>query len=210
LLNQQRGSAGTPSVSAVAPPEGVKKKLPPPAPENGSTQKQSLTSQNLPDIWDQTLRKLPGLLARSLEKGGLPAIIAPNNLVLRFPIEYNVAKEHCQEPSRSALVESTLRELTAEPWVLRLEGVSEKAFGSSAVRSERGVRSGAEIGDSQTPNIPLTAPARRTTREEAEKVPLVKRAIEALGASVQRVDEGFGVMPQVGTNADDAPMEDEP
>lgn len=33
---------------------------------------------------------------------------------------------------------------------------------------------------------------RRGAKEEAEKVPLVRRALDVLGATIQRVDEGFG------------------
>jgi DNA polymerase-3 subunit gamma/tau len=209
LLNQQRGPAAGSTVPTAAPPEAVKKKLPPPAPENGAARQQPLTPENLPEIWAQTLRKLPGMLARSLEKGGIPAIFAPNALVLRFPVEYNVAKEHCQEPSRSSLVEATLRELTGEPWVLRVEYVTSASPGLKALPSDGADRSRGEIGDSQPSNISGAASSRRNAREEAEKLPLVQRAIEVLGASLQRVDEGFGVLPSVGTNADESPVEDE-
>ena len=126
LLHQHAAAdqlLAAPAVSA-APPEGVKKKLLAPAPENGATQPQSLTSENLPEMWAQTLRKVPGMLARSLERGGIPAISAPNRLVFRFPSEYNGAKEHCQDPSCVAQVEAALRELTGQPWVLRVESLT--------------------------------------------------------------------------------------
>ena len=54
-----------------------------------------------------------------------------------------------------------------------------------------------------------TTVARRNAREEAEKLPLVKRAVDVLGATLQRVDEGFGVLPSVPTNPEEAPVEDE-
>ncbi len=179
LLHSQRSAAAVASGPvSVTPPEGVKKKFPTPAPENGTSQNQPLTQANLPEIWAQTLRKLPGLLARSLEKGGLPAIIAPNNLVLRSSIDYNGAKE---------LVEATLKDLTGQKWALQVE----------------------DISDAANLNSPSVASPRRNAREEAEKLPLVKRAIDVLGASLQRVDEGFGSLSSAGTNADDAPMEDD-
>jgi DNA polymerase III subunit gamma/tau len=179
LLNSQRGAAAVSSGPlSVAPPEGVKKKFPDPAPENGAGQQQPLTSANLPEIWAQTLRKLPGLLARSVEKGGLPAIIAPNSLVLRSSIDYNGAKE---------LVEAALKDLTGQRWALQVE----------------------DISDAANLNSPGVASPRRNAREEAEKLPLVKRAIDVLGASLQRVDEGFGSLSSAGTNADDPPREDD-
>ncbi|MFM7151214.1 MAG: hypothetical protein ACKO23_15355, partial [Gemmataceae bacterium] len=39
-------------------------------------------------------------------------------------------------------------------------------------------------------------------KEEAEKVPLVRRAMEVLGASIQRVDEGFQ---PISSNSPDTP-----
>jgi DNA polymerase-3 subunit gamma/tau len=206
LLNQQRGaspSPAVPSAASVAPPEGVKKKLPTSAPENGASGSSPLTPDNLPNIWAQTLRKVPGLLARSLEKGGIPAIFAPNSLVLRFPMEYNGAKEHCQDSSCGADVEAVLRELTGQPWVLRVESLAD-----SAVAPPKEANDSRDNGASVAPS-PVAGP-RRNAREEAEKLPLIKQALDVLGASFQRVDEGFGVLPAVPSNADDAPMEDEP
>ncbi len=47
-ISQRGGTAGPTSAASVAPPEGVKKKLPAPAPENGTAPQQPLTSENLP------------------------------------------------------------------------------------------------------------------------------------------------------------------
>jgi DNA polymerase-3 subunit gamma/tau len=188
LVQSQRSGTAVPSPAVtVAPPEGTKKKFPDPVPENGAAQRQALTAESLPEIWAKTLRKLPGMLARSLERGGAPAIFAPNNLVLHFPIDYNGAKE---------LVEAALLELTGQPWMLRIEGLSDAA----SVAAE---------GTAASSLFPMEARPRRNPREEAEKLPLVRRAIDVLGATLQRVDEGFGVVPNAGTRADEVPVEDE-
>ncbi|MHB1425132.1 MAG: DNA polymerase III subunit gamma/tau [Gemmataceae bacterium] len=212
LLHQQRGgpAAAAPAAS-VAPPEGVKKKLPDSAPENGAAPRQPLTPENLPEKWAQTLRKVSGMLGRSLEKGGVPAIFAPNSLVLRFPLEYNQHQEYCQEPSRSALVEDALRELTGQSWILRIEGLNETASGSvsSATPQQGSVSINGEKGDARSSGRSAITATRRNAREEAEKLPLVKRALDVLGASFQRVDEGFGMLPSVGANAEETPGEDE-
>jgi DNA polymerase-3 subunit gamma/tau len=199
LLNQQRGGSAVPSSTpAVAPPEGVKKKLPTPAPENGTAALQPLTPENLPDIWAQILRKVSGMLARSLEKGGIPAIIAPNALVLRFSKEYNGAKDHCQDADCSAAVESALRLLTGQTWSFRVESLTNAVDVSPRESSEaRDSLESAKNG------------ARRNAREEAEKLPLVKRALDVMGASLQRVDEGFGALPDARTNSEETPKEDE-
>jgi len=171
----------------IAPPEEVKKKPLGSAPENGATEQRPLTPENLPEIWPQVLRRLPGLLARALEKGGLPAIIAPNNLALRFPIDYNGAKE---------LVEAALKEQTGQAWVLQIEGLTDKARPEAASVAAASVLAAME------------ATPQRNAREEAEKLPLIKRALDVLGASFQRVDEGFGV-PSTGTDVEDLPEEED-
>ncbi|HEY7330989.1 MAG TPA: DNA polymerase III subunit gamma/tau [Gemmataceae bacterium] len=201
LLSSPRGGAavGSSPVS-VAPPEGVKKNSPDLVPENGATEPQPLTYLNLPEIWAQVLRKLPKMLSRSLEKGDLPAIGAPNNLVLRFSIDYNGAKE---------LVEAALKELTGQPWSLRVENSGDSTSTLDVAPPSGGVRSNFEAGDASSSPSAGVVNSRRNAREEAEKLPLVKRAIDVLGASFQRVDEGFGVVSSAGTNADEAPMEDE-
>jgi hypothetical protein len=199
LLNNPPGGipSGPSAAAAVAPPEGVKKKHPVSAAENGNTGPTPMTEGNLQEVWANTLRKVPGLLARSLERGGIPAISAPNRLVLRFPVEYNGAKDHCQGCSTD--VETVLRELTGQAWSLRVESVGVATNGLTD----------AEAADSHVAPAQSTTSSRKNAREEAEKLPLVKQALEILGASLQRVDEGFGVLPSTGHNADDTPVEEE-
>jgi hypothetical protein len=117
------------------------------------------------------------LLVRELEKGGIPAISGPNSLVLRFPAAYNQAQDFGQDGNRLRRLEEALRKMTGRPWTLRVESVATAA-------------------DLPAPAASAAAPPpRRSAREEAEKVPLVKRALEVFGATVQRVDEGFGAVP---------------
>jgi DNA polymerase-3 subunit gamma/tau len=181
------GPATAATASSVAPPEGIKKKAPPSV-DNGAVGPQPLTDENLPEIWSQALRKVPGILGRQLERGGVAAIIAPNTLVLRFAMEYNLAKEHCQDPSCIATLEAVLRDLTGQPWSLRIESLT----GSTGAPP-------AEPDDSRDGSSSAAAPLsaslpRRNAREEAEKLPLVQRALDVLGASIQRVDDGFGTL----------------
>jgi hypothetical protein len=44
----------------------------------------------------------------------------------------------------------------------------------------------------ETGGRPSPGRARPGAKEEAEKLPLIRRAVEVLGATIQRVDEGFG------------------
>ncbi|HVS39531.1 MAG TPA: DNA polymerase III subunit gamma/tau [Gemmataceae bacterium] len=165
-----------------APPEGVKKKqvshaadAVPVAHASGSS---APPPQSLAELWPQVLRSVGPLLASDLEKAGPPAIFGPNSLVLRFPADYNLSKEHCQDPTRLARIEEVLKKLSGRPWSVKIEGAS----GPAAPTSPPAVETGP----------PPAARPRRNARAEAEKEPLVQRAVEALGAQIVRVDEGFG------------------
>jgi DNA polymerase-3 subunit gamma/tau len=169
----ERGPA-TATPSREAPPEAVKKKPPPAAPAGPV----ELTEASLSTVWAQVLGMVGAIHARELERAAIPAIFAPNSLVLLFPAEYNQAKEFCQEPERLSRVEDALRKLTGEAWKLRLESTP----GKGAVASE-------------PPAPPPPVRPRRGDKDEAEKVPLVRRAVEIMGAQVVRVDEDFGAAP---------------
>src|SRR5207244_1810948 len=105
------------------------------------------------------------MLGSELEKAGLPAILGPNALVLRFPASYNSHREHCQEPARLGKVGSALRKVTGQPCSLRIESAS----GDAAVAKEK-------VAD-ETENQQSRY---RRQRTEATKEPLVKRAMEVL------------------------------
>src|SRR5207244_8243075 len=82
----------------VSPPEAVKKKLTA-APD--PMLPLALTAESLPAVWERVLARLgAGFLVNSLQKADLPAISAPNTLVLRFPPGYNHEREYCSEPTR--------------------------------------------------------------------------------------------------------------
>jgi DNA polymerase-3 subunit gamma/tau len=177
-LSAPPGSAGvSPAQMRVQPPEGVKKKSLSPEP-NGNAAPPSANTDDLGAIWTQTLGMVGPLLARSLERAEFPAISGPNTLVIRFPASYNQAREHCQEPASVTQVEQALRKVTGRSWSLRIESGGPAAAAPVEPRVE----------SEATPPRP-----RRNAREEVEKLPLVKRALDVLGASIQRVDEGFGL-----------------
>jgi hypothetical protein len=130
------------------------------------------------------------MLVRELEKAGIPAITGPNTLVLHFPASYNQAREFCQDPAQVRRVEDALRKTTGRAWILRVESVASGATSPS--------EAGPAAADSSRPPRP-------TAREEAEKVPLIKRAMEVFGVSISRVDEGFGALPAARPVPTDAP-----
>jgi DNA polymerase III subunit gamma/tau len=163
-----RGAASPPKPS---PPEAVKKKLPPPAPIARPIE---LTEATLPETWAQSLRLVGAIHARELERAGLPAIFAPNTLVLRFPAAYNQSREFCQESARLSGIEDALRRVSGQSWKLRLETLP----GNGDVPADQPVPA-SEVRP------------RRSDKEAAAQVPVVRRAIDLLGGEVWRVDEGF-------------------
>jgi DNA polymerase-3 subunit gamma/tau len=137
-----------------------------------------LTPESLQEVWQQVLSRVGALAADDLAKGGLPAIFGPNTLVIRFPAVYNKAREFCQEASRLMKVETALLRITGRPWTLRVEGMAGPP----------------PVAPTLVADVPQLAPLRprRNDRDEAEKEPLIKRALEVLGAQILRVPDGFG------------------
>jgi DNA polymerase-3 subunit gamma/tau len=168
--------------AVTAPPEALKKKLmaafdadTPRTPE-----KLGLTTDSVPQIWKEVVSQAGPFLGKALSCAELPAIFGPNTLVIRFPSGYNSDREHCQQPANIARVEEVLRKLTGQSISLRIELAS---------------------GDARTPQSNPrddadSSPSRyRRQRSEAMKDPLVKRAMEVLGAQMVEVDDGFGSAP---------------
>jgi DNA polymerase-3 subunit gamma/tau len=184
-------SVRSPSVGGGLP-DTVKKKSETAQEIVVGAQPQALSAEFLPEIWRQLLMRVPPLLARELGKAGLPAIFGPNTLVLRFPIDYNSEREHCQQPSSVARVEGLLQSLTGHGCNLRIESVG----GDAAV-----VKGKAAVDTEQS--------RYRRQRTEAMNEPLVKRAMDVLGAQLVDVDEGFGSAPAIPSERVGAPDSEE-
>jgi hypothetical protein len=118
-------------------------------------------------------------LAATVAKGGTPAISGPNTLVIRFPAEYNREKDTVEGPERASRIQKAVRKVTGQDWFLRVEVVPAGAKSTTPHHS--------------LPAAPVAPQVRRNAREEAEKLPLIKRAMDLLGGTIQRVDDQFGV-----------------
>jgi DNA polymerase III subunit gamma/tau len=130
-------------------------------------------------VWPQVLEQLGPMLAGELAKAGLPAILAPKTLEIRFPGRYTGAYEYCKQPSSVARVEETLRQHGQE-WAVRVEV---EAMPAAEVTAEQTL---------EQPAVPLT---NRLREREALQNPLLARATEVLGARLMRMEEGFGQQP---------------
>ncbi len=170
---QQSNLSG--SAAAARAPE-VKKK-PETSPEGAAAGTPlALSVDSLPQVWEEVLKHLGPMVASSLRKGQLPAIFAPNTLVLRFPSSYNSEREHCQQPANVARVEEVLRRITGHGWNVRIESAGGDADSAKKTSDE-------------TDNVQSRY---KRQRAEALKEPLVRRTVEVLGAQLVDVDEGFG------------------
>jgi DNA polymerase-3 subunit gamma/tau len=153
----------------------------------------ALSPEMLPEIWRLVLERMPPLLARELTKLGAPAIFGPNTLVLRFPVDYNSAREYIEQPANVARIEGVVQGLTGSKCKLRLESDASRPAGAKSEPSER------------SESVP--SPYRRK-QADALKEPLVRKAIERMGAQVVEVDEGFGVVAALPESPDGPDRED--
>ncbi len=171
-------NAGSPRANLTLPPEGKKKS------DDGAAASE-LTSETLPEIWADVLGKLGMMLAGQLRRGSFPAIFEPNTLVISFACEYNFAYENCSNPMNVERLHEALRERTGQAWMVRLE----RKDGPNSL-----AKSAASNG--------VHAPAPRARPQELmQEFPLLRRAMEELGALPMSLDPGFGsaVVQQPGT-----------
>jgi DNA polymerase-3 subunit gamma/tau len=159
----------------------VKKKSPTvsdPSPSEGPV---PLSPDTLTQVWAEILTQVGPILARELEKAGLPAISGPNNLVLRFSADYNRQCTFCGDAVRVQRVQDALRRLTGQEWTL----VIESAYGRNGHRAPPAAATPAE-----------PSPAAPPAGADALKQPLIGRVVELLGGKLMHVDEGFGTAPE--------------
>ena len=165
------GQLGASRASSAAAAEEVKKK-PLAGPESGPL---TLSEANWPLLWQQIATALGPIATSQLSKANPPAIIGPNTLVFRFPAGYTKEREYASQPERLARLEEVLSRAIGQTCIVRIEEVSGSENVSQPVLESRS-----------------TVPSSRSLKEEVEKIPLIRRAVEVLGATIQRVDEGFG------------------
>jgi DNA polymerase-3 subunit gamma/tau len=176
------GASAAQAPRVTLPPESAKKKE-----RNGSetsvnTPQLALTPESLPQLWPQVLEQVGLFLANHLRKAHSIAILGPNTLALHFASSYNHSYERCQEPAQVSAVEQVLQRLTGQVWKARMEMTSGEPGPSASLAP------GAE--DTET----SLARARRE-KEEALQAPLLKRAVEVLGAQYVNHDPGFSAEP---------------
>jgi DNA polymerase III subunit gamma/tau len=131
-----------------------------------------LNSANLPIIRQQVLALLPPMIRGSVELAQFVANSAPNSLVLRFPARYNREKDYCQQPGSQDRLVDALMKVTGETIELRFEVLPPT--------------------EPEAPPVPRV-PKAVQMRQSASQDPLVRRAVEELGAQLVKADDGFGL-----------------
>lgn len=145
---------------------------------NGNQQAISMPwdTAHLPELWQALVAEVGTnmtgrRIASVLEKKDSVAISAPNFLVIRFPSHYTRERQVCEEPDNLARLEACLQKITGRSVTVRFDVVQ-----------------GSEPPAEEIKPVPRVQQQRR----EALQEPLVRRAMESLGATLIRVDEGFG------------------
>jgi DNA polymerase III subunit gamma/tau len=136
----------------------------------------ALTVDTLARIWPEILTQVGPLLARELEKAGIPAISGPNQLVLRFSPEYNRQRTYCGDQTRVQRVQDALRRVTGQDWNLRVE----TTYG----------RNGSLAPPDALPAV--TAPP---APPDVLRHPLLRSVVDMLGGKLFQMDDGFGTAP---------------
>jgi DNA polymerase-3 subunit gamma/tau len=152
----------------TAPPEGIKKNSLTPAAEPPAA---PFSVENWAACWPQVQAAVGGILGMQLARAGAPAIFTPNTLAFRFPPAYNREREACQRPEAAARIERALNEVSGQQWQIRFEAVAQEAAPTE-------------------PMAEAKAPP-RSDKEDALSVPIVKRAVDVLGATIVRAEKGF-------------------
>ena len=127
-----------------------------------------VTAETLPGVWSRVLEEVGPIRANNLRTAGLPAIFGPNSLAVRFPAGYS-AYDYCADDRTIGLIAAALKRVTGGDWSVRVEQLSGAANGSH-------------------PPLPPPAPDRR---KDLLQLPLFKKAADALGAQLVKVDDGF-------------------
>jgi DNA polymerase III subunit gamma/tau len=132
-----------------------------------------LNAQTADQVWPGVLEDVGMILGRQLEKAGLPAILGPNALAIRFSARYNTAYEQCREVQNLARLEATLKQMTGQPWTVRLE---------VEAPTIKDLNRATEVDREPS----------RNRKAEVLATPLIRRAVEKLGARFLQMDDDFG------------------
>jgi DNA polymerase-3 subunit gamma/tau len=120
-----------------------------------------------PVLWERALQDVGPMRGVQLRQAGLPAIVGPNALAIRFPSGAGAAYDSCASEASVEVVRAALRRLTRKEWSVRVEQTAGAA------------------------DPPPVAASARSERKDLLQLPLFQRAAEVLAAQLMRVEDGF-------------------
>src|SRR5262249_41289067 len=127
-----------------------------------------LTATTLPTVWQALFEQAPIILKHHLAAAASQAISGPNALVVSFPAGYNPPSE-----AHRGQLEELLESITGSRPSVKFEYSAARAV-------------------TQTVPTESVSQRRRRQQETVLKEPLLKKAVEVLGAQLVSMDEGFG------------------
>ena len=133
-----------------------------------------LAEATLPAVWAAVLGEVGMIRGRQLEVAGLPAIIGPNSLAIRFPSGYSSEYNATAAPNAQEVILRTLKKIVGRDCLLRVEAAAEE------------LRPTARAGTAPTEQ--RAAPGRQ---KDLLQLPLFVKAADVLGAQLMKVDDGF-------------------
>jgi DNA polymerase-3 subunit gamma/tau len=169
-------------------PDAVKKKsLTDPAESPLTAPALELTESNLAQVWEEIVRQGGLALGSVLRNCELPAISAPNTLVLRASTGYNALRENV------ARIEEMMRKVVGAAWRVQVE-----AWQNPPSKAPQ-----AHTTSATAPPLPSS---QRQWADLVAREPLLQRAVEVLGAQRVQCDPEFAVAPS--SPADAGPEEE--
>jgi len=134
-----------------------------------------LTAEALPELWEQALGRLGPILAAGFRRSARQRILPPASLIVGFPAGGGKDRDHCMDSARTARLEDVLKKMTGRAITVRYELLSE------------------DVAPAPEPEARPPRPAQQ--RQAALQEPLVKSAVEKLGAQLLKAEDGFGTGP---------------
>jgi DNA polymerase-3 subunit gamma/tau len=202
-VHEISGSARSPEEPAVKKKSSAELAATEPTAGNGDTHQVrfALSQEALPQILEHALAGLGSMFSHHVRLAAL-AISGPNDLVLRFPADYTQEKEYCLEPERFRRLEESFRKVLQTPCRVRIETAAEMGeTGGPGNVARPSADSGPQVQRvSPAPDQP-SAMDRRRHREEVQKIPLVKAALDMLDAQIVKLDDDFGQQVDNGAGA---------
>jgi DNA polymerase-3 subunit gamma/tau len=136
----------------------------------------AFTTSALPELWESVLGRLGPLMATGFRKAARQTFLPPATLLLGFPAHCAKERDLCMESSRTSRLEEALTKLTGKAITVRYELLPEGAV-------------------APPPRTDARPPKSAQQRQAALQEPLVKGAVEKLGAQLLKADDGFGTPP---------------